>query len=127
LEWSNPKHAKQWLYTLEEFAFPVIGDLPVDQVNMEHILSILSPIWATKTETASRLRGRLEWVLAAATSAMTAYDPKQTLAKHASDSTIRTCDLGLGRNRGCWKVYIFNLTYFYKSSALPSWFKTNNL
>jgi integrase len=67
LEWSNPKHAKQWLYTLEEFAFPVIGNLPVDQVNMEHILSILSPIWANKTETASRLRGRLEWVLAAAT------------------------------------------------------------
>lgn len=67
LEWSNPKHAKQWLYTLEEFAFPVIGDLPIDQVNMEHILSILSPIWANKTETASRLRGRLEWVLAAAT------------------------------------------------------------
>lgn len=67
LEWSNPKHAKQWLYTLEEFAFPVIGNLPVDQVNMEHILSILSPIWASKTETASRLRGRLEWILAAAT------------------------------------------------------------
>ena len=67
LEWSNPKHAKQWLYTLEEFAFPVIGDLPVDQVHMEHILAILSPIWANKTETASRLRGRLEWVLAAAT------------------------------------------------------------
>lgn len=67
LEWSNPKHAKQWLYTLEEFAFPVIGHLPVSEVNMEHILSILTPIWASKTETASRLRGRLEWVLAAAT------------------------------------------------------------
>ena len=67
LEWSNPKHAKQWLYTLEEFAFPVIGHLPVSEVNMEHILSILTPIWARKTETASRLRGRLEWVLAAAT------------------------------------------------------------
>jgi hypothetical protein len=75
LEWSNPKHAKQWLYTLEEFAFPVIGRLPVDQVNMEHILSILSPIWASRTETASRLRGRLEWILAAATSAMAANDP----------------------------------------------------
>lgn len=67
LEWSNPKHAKQWLYTLEEFAFPVIGHLPVGEVNMEHILAILTPIWASKTETASRLRGRLEWVLAAAT------------------------------------------------------------
>ena len=67
LEWSNPKHAKQWQYTLEEFAFPVIGHLPLAEVNMEHILSILSPIWANKTETASRLRGRLEWILAAAT------------------------------------------------------------
>jgi hypothetical protein len=57
LEWSNPKHAKQWLYTLQEFAFPVIGDLPLDQVNMEHILSILSPIWASKTETASATNG----------------------------------------------------------------------
>ena len=67
LEWSNHKHANQWLYTLKEFAFPVIGDLPVAQVNMEHILAILTPIWANKTETASRLRGRLEWILAAAT------------------------------------------------------------
>ena len=67
LEWSNHKHAKQWLYTLEEFAFPVIGDLAIDKITMEHILSILSPIWANKTETASRLRGRLEWILAAAT------------------------------------------------------------
>lgn len=66
LEWSNAKHAKQWMYTLEEFAFPVIGHLTVDKVNTTHILSILTPIWATKTETASRLRGRLEWILAAA-------------------------------------------------------------
>lgn len=67
LEWTNTKHANQWLYTLEEFAFPVIGRLPVHEVTMEHILTILTPIWATRTETASRLRGRLEWILAAAT------------------------------------------------------------
>jgi integrase len=67
LEWTNTKHADQWLYTLEEFAFPVIGHLPVNQVTMEHILAILTPIWTTRTETASRLRGRLEWILAAAT------------------------------------------------------------
>lgn len=67
LEWSNQKHAKQWQYTLEEFAFPVIGHLPIADVNLEHILSILRPIWTNKTETASRLRGRLEWILAAAT------------------------------------------------------------
>lgn len=67
LEWTNTKHGDQWLYTLKEFAFPVIGHLPVNQVTMEHILAILTPIWATRTETASRLRGRLEWILAAAT------------------------------------------------------------
>ena len=68
LEWSNPKHAKQWLYALEEFAFPVIGDLPVDQVHMEHILAILSPIWANKTGNNLAIKGaRPEWVLAVAT------------------------------------------------------------
>ena len=66
LEWSNTKHTKQWVSTLETYAFPIIGELPVNQVNMTHILSILTPIWAEKTETASRLRGRLEWILSAA-------------------------------------------------------------
>ena len=67
IEWSNAKHAAQWEYSLREFAFPVIGKMRLDQIEMEHILQILTPIWETKTETASRLRGRLEWILAAAT------------------------------------------------------------
>lgn len=67
LEWKNEKHAAQWLYTLKEFAFPVIGDKALDEIEMEDILKILTPIWTTTTETASRLRGRLEWILAAAT------------------------------------------------------------
>jgi integrase len=66
-EWKNEKHAAQWLYTLSEFAFPVIGDKTLDEIEMEDILKILTPIWTTTTETASRLRGRLEWILAAAT------------------------------------------------------------
>ena len=66
-EWTNQKHGDQWEYTLEEFAYPVIGDKGLDEITMEDILKILNPIWTTKTETASRLRGRLEWVLAAAT------------------------------------------------------------
>ena len=66
-EWSNQKHADQWLYTLEEFAFPVIGNKTLDVIETEDILAILEPIWSTKTETASRLRGRLEWILASAT------------------------------------------------------------
>lgn len=67
IEWSNPKHAAQWEYTLREFAFPMIGDKSLDAINLEDILKILTPIWQTKTETASRLRGRIEWILAAAT------------------------------------------------------------
>ena len=66
-EWTNPKHAAQWEYTLREFAYPVIGQKSLDEIDMEDILKILVPIWNTKTETASRLRGRLEWILAAAT------------------------------------------------------------
>ena len=66
-EWKSEKHAAQWLYTLTEFAFPVIGDKALDEIEMEDILKILTPIWTTTTETASRLRGRLEWILAAAT------------------------------------------------------------
>ena len=66
-EWTNQKHGDQWEYTLEEFAYPILGDKYLDEITMEDILEILTPIWTTKTETASRLRGRLEWVLAAAT------------------------------------------------------------
>lgn len=66
-EWSSDKHAAQWLYTLEKFAFPIIGNKPLGEINTEDILRILQPIWVKKTETASRLRGRLEWIFASAT------------------------------------------------------------
>lgn len=66
-EWTNQKHGDQWEYTLEEFAYPIIGDKHLDEITMEDVLEILTPIWTTKTETASRLRGRLEWILASAT------------------------------------------------------------
>jgi hypothetical protein len=59
-EWTNHKHGDQWEYTLEEFAYPIIGNKHLDEITMEDILEILTPIWTTKTETASRLRGRLE-------------------------------------------------------------------
>ena len=67
IEWTNQKHAAQWEATLREYAFPIIGQKRLDAIDMEDILKILQPIWSTKTETASRLRGRLEWILAAAT------------------------------------------------------------
>ena len=61
--WRNAKHGQQWRNTLETYAYPVIGDLLVQDVQKDHVLAILSPIWATKTETASRVRSRIELVL----------------------------------------------------------------
>lgn len=66
-EWSSDKHAAQWTSTLEKFAYPVIGNKALDEIDTDDIMKILVPIWKGKTETASRLRGRLEWILAAAT------------------------------------------------------------
>ena len=61
--WKNPKHAAQWTATLETYAHPTIGNLQVAHIDTSHVLGILEPIWNTKTETASRLRGRIESVL----------------------------------------------------------------
>jgi len=61
--WKNAKHAAQWPSTLETYAFPVFGDLPVQAVDLPMVLQVLEPIWTTKTETASRVRGRIEAVL----------------------------------------------------------------
>jgi integrase len=62
-EWKNAKHAQQWRNTLEQYAYPVIGPLLVRDVELPQIKAVLDPIWTTKTETASRLRGRIESVL----------------------------------------------------------------
>ena len=61
--WKSTKHAKQWLSTLERYAFPVIGKLNMREISIEHVLAILMPIWSTKTETATRVRGRMESIL----------------------------------------------------------------
>lgn len=61
--WKNGKHIAQWRTTLEAYAYPVIGKIHVRDVALDHILKILEPIWKDRTETASRLRGRIERVL----------------------------------------------------------------
>lgn len=62
-EFKNAKHAAQWQTTLETYVFPVMGQMMVDRVALPHIVQVLEPIWTTKTETATRLRGRIESVL----------------------------------------------------------------
>jgi integrase len=66
-EFRNPKHIQQWENTLATYASPVIGSLSVDQIELAHVVKVLEPHWQTKTETMSRLRGRIEHVLTYAT------------------------------------------------------------
>ncbi len=61
--WQNAKHADQWTNTLATYAGPVIGTFPVQAIDTALVLKVLEPIWATKPETASRVRGRIEAIL----------------------------------------------------------------
>jgi integrase len=61
--WTNGKHASQWENTLATYASPVFGHLPIQSVDTALVLKVLEPIWATKPETASRLRARIENIL----------------------------------------------------------------
>ncbi|MFT7688454.1 MAG: integrase, partial [Candidatus Azotimanducaceae bacterium] len=61
--WKNKKHAQQWRNTLTQYANPVFGDLPVEEISTQLVMQAIEPIWQTKTETASRVRGRIERVL----------------------------------------------------------------
>jgi integrase len=65
--WRNAKHCKQWRSTLETYVFPKLGDLPVAAIDTGLVIQVLDEIWQEKTETASRVRGRIEMVLDAAT------------------------------------------------------------
>jgi integrase len=62
-EWSNAKHAAQWRATLEAYASPVIGSMLVRDIGTAQVMEVLRPIWSIKTETAARVRGRIESVL----------------------------------------------------------------
>ena len=68
-EFRNPKHKAQWQSTLDTYAKPVLGPKLVAEIRAQDVLRVLEPIWADKTETASRLRGRIEAVLSWATAA----------------------------------------------------------
>ncbi len=61
--WSNSKHAAQWRSTLKTYAYPVIGEKPVDQITSKDVLAVLEPIWTSKPETASRVKQRMETIM----------------------------------------------------------------
>lgn len=65
--WKNHKHQAQWASTLRTYAEPLIGELLVRDIKSAHVIAVLKPIWTTKTETATRVRSRIELVLDYAT------------------------------------------------------------
>ena len=65
--WRSPRHAANWLSSVETWVYPRIGNLSVAEVDRPAVLAVLSPLWTVKPETAKRLRGRIESVLGWAT------------------------------------------------------------
>ena len=61
--WKNSKHVSQWINTLNTYAYPFIGDIPVQKIDVSLVMKVIEPIWHEKTETASRVRQRIEKVL----------------------------------------------------------------
>lgn len=61
--WRNEKHRAQWTSTLKSYAYPVFGKLPVAAIDTALVLKVIEPIWGEKTETANRVRGRIETIL----------------------------------------------------------------
>ncbi|MGX4643479.1 tyrosine-type recombinase/integrase [Massilia sp. SYSU DXS3249] len=61
--WRNAKHAQQWHNTLASYAYPLIGDMAVASIRVEHIMQVVEPHWTTKNETMNRVRNRIEQVL----------------------------------------------------------------
>jgi hypothetical protein len=61
--WRNPKHRQQWRNTLNTYAMPTLGRLPVASIGVGEIMKVIEPLWHEKTETASRVRGRIECIM----------------------------------------------------------------
>ena len=61
--WRSGKHAVQWPSSLQNHVYPVIGDLPVQAIDTGLVMKVLEPIWTTRSETATRVRARIESVL----------------------------------------------------------------
>ncbi|WP_281523916.1 tyrosine-type recombinase/integrase [Turicimonas muris] len=66
--WKNAKHKAQWFSTVKTYALPVLGKKKLADIKKQDILEVLNPIWLTKNETASRVRGRLENIFSYAVS-----------------------------------------------------------
>ena len=74
--WKNAKHKAQWFATVRAYAFPVLGKKKLSEIKKADVLEVLRPIWSSKTETASRVRGRLENIFSyAVTDGLMEFNP----------------------------------------------------
>jgi integrase len=63
ISWRNEKHRQQWRNTLTTYVSPVFGFAPVQKIDIDFVMKVIEPLWNTKTETARRVRGRIEVIL----------------------------------------------------------------
>ena len=61
--WKNEKHRAQWTSSLQTYAYPVFAEVAIQDINISMVMKVLDPIWETKTETASRVSGRIENII----------------------------------------------------------------
>ncbi|MEM9224187.1 MAG: tyrosine-type recombinase/integrase [Pseudomonadota bacterium] len=99
VSWRNAKHRQQWHNTLATYCKP-IASLPVDQIGTEEVLGVLRPIWQSKPETASRLRGRIERVLSFAKTLEWREGPNPAVWRGSLDTVLPKPDkLSRGHHR----------------------------
>jgi integrase len=101
LSFRNPKHAAQWITTLETYAFPTMGKIPVDKVESKEILAVLSPIWTAKPETARRVKQRMK----------TIFDYAKAKGWRSSDNPVEGISRVLPKHNGKTKEHFAALPF----------------
>jgi integrase len=97
----NPKHASQWITTLETYAFPTMGNIPIDKIESKEILAALSPIWIEKPETARRVKQRMK----------TVFDYAKAKGWRSGDNPVEGISRVLPKHSGKTKDHFAALPY----------------
>jgi integrase len=112
----NPKHAAQWITTLETYAFPTMGNIPIDKIESKEILAALSPIWIEKAETARRVKQRLK----------TVFDYAKAKGWRSGDNPVEGITRVLPKHGGKVKDHFSALPYVQVPEFIQSLRSANN-
>ena len=110
-KWRNAKHAEDWWSSVERYAFPIVGNTPVDRVRREDVLRILTPIWSSRPERARRLRQRIRAIFAWGQAHN--YIPGENVAGEAISGALPTMAIG--------KTHFRALPYQEVAGRLKRW------